>query len=288
VWRGDDSTGTPVFALKRLPAEVEPARLNAIHKWMTQAAHLAFVPSILRTTSGDTSVYSRGRGWEITRWMPGKPVTDPAIADVETACTAVAQLHGAWPIVHKSTCPGVINRLRAIQDFRLQFGTNQSPQIPLSMTLIPLVRRAWSAVVANLEQTDNLLRPWENLSVKLRPCVRDLRAEHVLFSAHQVVGIIDYGAMAVDHPAVDLARLLGDFGCLDEPRYSAAIRAYQRESSFDAPIEFIRTLAHSGTVCSVIGWLLRLVTQQQTLPAEDMILKRMTVLLGRLNQFAPE
>jgi len=288
VWRGDDSTGNPAFALKRLPAELDPTRLTAIHRWMTQAAHLTFVPSILRTTSGDTFVYTRGRCWEITRWMPGKPVSDPTTADVGSACAAVAKLHAAWPIVHTSTCPGVLNRLRATQDFRRQFGTHQPPQISLTMALIPLVRRAWSAVVAHLERTESMLRPWERLPLPLRPCVRDLRAEHVLFSEQQVAGIIDYGAMAVDHPAVDLARLLGDYGCLDEPRYSEAIRAYQCESQSGALIELIRILAHSGTVCSLIGWLLRLVTQQQTLPAEYRIVDRMTLLLERLDRFAPE
>ena len=43
----------------------------------------------------------------------------------------------------------------------------------------------------------------------LQPCIRDVWHDHILFLGDSVSGIVDYGAMAVDTVAGDIARLLG-------------------------------------------------------------------------------
>jgi Ser/Thr protein kinase RdoA (MazF antagonist) len=122
--------------------------------------------------------------------------------------------------------------------------------------------------------------------VALQPCVRDLRAEHVLFEGGGVTGIIDFGAAAVDHPAVDLARLLGDYA-LDEAIFRAGLRAYsQFRSAPEVTEEFVRLLARAGAVCSILRWLVRLVVQGETISDPARICERLARLLGSLAAFS--
>src|SRR4051812_45679956 len=70
VWRGD-ADGTPIFALKAWPEAVPAEHLHRIHAWMAQAAHLPFVPRVLRTAAAQTVVLEAGRAWDLCTWMPG-------------------------------------------------------------------------------------------------------------------------------------------------------------------------------------------------------------------------
>lgn len=288
VWRGDDAITGPVFAVKAWPPEFTSTRLATLHTWMAQAARLAFVPAVLRTIANMTSVSHLGRVWDVTRWMPGTALANPGIAEVEAACVAVAQLHGVWPSEHTAACPGVLNRLRALSDFRTQLGSGVPPRPRVSGAIIPLVRRAFLRVAESADWAERVLRPWEYVPLPLSPCVRDMRAEHVLFTSGRVAGIVDYGAMAIDHPAVDLARLLGDFDGHEETRITAGLRAYRSERSLDVPDDFVRVLEQTGTICSVVGWLMRLLVEQRKVADERAVSTRLERLVGRIEQFAPK
>jgi homoserine kinase type II len=62
--------------------------------------------------------------------------------------------------------------------------------------------------------------------VLLQPCLRDARPEHLLFRGDRVTGLIDFGAMAIDSVAADLARLLGDWVGPDRVERATALEAY--------------------------------------------------------------
>jgi homoserine kinase type II len=47
------------------------------------------------------------------------------------------------------------------------------------------------------------------MPLPLQPCIRDIWHDHVLFTGSRVTGLIDFGAVAIDTPATDIARLLG-------------------------------------------------------------------------------
>src|SRR5258708_31355678 len=59
------------------------------------------------------------------------------------------------------------------------------------------------------EQAMKQLTPWLNRKVLLHYCLGDVWSAHVLFTGDEVMGLIDYGGMPLDHPAQDLARLFG-------------------------------------------------------------------------------
>src|SRR5947207_15831402 len=102
--------------------------------------------------------------------------------------------------------------------------------------------------------------------------------------------MIDFGAMAEDHPAVDLARFLGDCaGDWDAGAFTAGLRAYRDGCcEFDVPDEFVRVLDRGGTVCSVIGWLRRLVVEGRPHPDGAAVAARLGRLVARAEAFAEQ
>jgi Ser/Thr protein kinase RdoA (MazF antagonist) len=283
VWRGDDPTGNPTFALKAWPPEFAPARLAQIHGWLTRVAHLPFVPAVLPAADGRSFVSEAGRLWDLSRWKPGVPLAAPTAAEVEAACAAVARLHAAWHVERLAPAPCVAFRLRALSDFQTYFASTPS----VSPTLDPHLRRAHSAVTRTRSWAEQTLRRWEAEPLPLRPCVRDLRGEHVLFSAGTVTGIVDYGAMAVDHAAADLARLLGDLAGEDDELFAAGLRAYREAGGrLGATDEFVRVLDRSGAIGSVVGWFVRLRSGGRNLLGEEAIAARLDRLTGRVERFA--
>jgi homoserine kinase type II len=282
VWRGE--TSEPLFALKAWPEEFTPARLTRIHAWMARAAHLPFVPQVIPTSDGDTLASEAGRVWDVTRWMSGTPSENPSVADVGAACAAAARLHAAWPPSHEpAPCPGVINRLRVLREWI----TSPAPQPPSDRPLATLVRRAWDAAKIAAPAAACELLPWATVPLRVQPCVRDLRAAHILFLEDAVCGIIDYGAMAEDYPAVDLARLLGEWAAVTgDWVFDAGLRAYRDATGvLDVPDEFVRVLDRSGAVCSVIGWLRRLARAAEPLPDATAVAARLGRLVARVEVF---
>jgi hypothetical protein len=89
--------------------------------------------------------------------------------------------------------------------------------------------------------------------------------------------------MAVDHPAVDLARFLDDAGGSDTARFAAGVNAYRTaRPAFDATDDFVLLLARTGAVCSVLGWLVRLAVRREPPADPPAAAARLAFLLSRL------
>src|SRR5262249_10231343 len=69
---------------------------------------------------------------------------------------------------------------------------------------LSLARQAAPATLASLRR----LAPSE---VALQPRPRDARPDHFLFEGERVTGLVDFGAMAIESVAADLARLLSEW-----------------------------------------------------------------------------
>lgn len=285
VWCGSDDS--PRVALKAWPLGISRERAQQIHVWLARAAHLPFVPAVFPGAGGETVFVESGRVWDCCEWKLGAPRVNPTPAEVEAACEAVARLHEAWAgSPHVGPCPGVLNRLRVLAENEPLLRAEPDSLPPVAPPLDPLLRRAVGAAKRLAPQATKSLQPWADREFTLQPCVRDLRAEHVLFEGARVEGIIDFGAMAVDSPAVDLARLLGEYaetGAL----FSAGLAAYRRvRPSFDAPDEFVHLLARVGGVCSLLGWLVRLIVRREPVLDAAAIGSRLARLVARVEQIS--
>jgi len=232
LWRGDGA-----FALKAWPPGYPRARLETVHRWMRQAREcgLAFVPAIVATLDGPTWVEHAGRIWDVTAWAPGEANfrAEPSDAKLAAACVALAKLHRAWAnqSTIASTCPAVQRRLDILN----------GPAPRISPAIVAAARAELAA--------------WVNRPVPVQPCLCDVWHDHVLFTGHAVTGVIDYGAMKLDHPAVDLARLLGDLVGDDPARRRFGLEAY-RSAHGPRPIDeaFVALLDRTGVVCAVLYW----------------------------------
>jgi homoserine kinase type II len=226
---------------------------------MRRAAHLPYVPTLIETTNGKTVVSESGDIWDAVRWMPGMPRECPTRMEIKIVCAAIAQLHVAWWGERtRAICRGVINRLRLLREWLAE-----PPTIPAANYFWPelnsLIQRASKLLFRLAPNAVRDLEIWENQPLFVQPCVRDLRLEHLLFQASQLTGIVDYGAMGLDHPAVDLARYIGECGVDPWETCRLGLNIYRSVANddFDATDEFVMQLARSGALGSAIIWLRR-------------------------------
>jgi homoserine kinase type II len=117
----------------------------------------------------------------------------------------------------------------------------------------------------------------------LRPCIRDVWHDHVLFSGQQVTGLIDFGAMRVDSIATDIARLVGSLVGDDRRGRRLAIAAYQTINALTRDEErMIGVLDLSTQVIAGLNWVRWLSVENRTFPNPSAMAERIRKILGRL------
>jgi hypothetical protein len=283
---------------------------------------------------------AEGGLWELATHMPGSATTHPTLPQALSAMTTLASLHTAAE--HLPDHPATIapapaherriaaarrivaspwHRLRAEESADpADRGNGHSrggpgPNSPLSTNgpLVAAVAARLAAVAPRLA-TPRVTR-WleavatsQAVAVPLIPVIRDLRADHVLFTTgagnspdpHHlsdaatgpaVSGVVDFHAAAIDTPATDLARLLGDWesaeGCgacggfLAEwgaatERYQATRRLSQKE------LGLIPWLAATGVVFGLDQWFRWILVEGRRFADAEEVVRRIDRLVERV------
>ncbi len=253
LWRGE-ANGEALFCLKAWPTGFEPNRLGSIHRAMFAArvhGQLDFVPAITRTLDQQTFVNTE-QLYDLTAWMPGVAdfAIQPSDAKLRAACTALAKLHRVWAnaTIAKTPIPAVARRLEVCRSFAKLPMHVDHPELKRAMALLPpLVMQSIAA-----------LELWSVQRVPVFPCLCDVWHDHVLFTGDRVTGIVDYGAMKIDNPAVDLARLLGDLVGDDDARFDFGLHAYHEANPpVEVSSQLVKQLDRTGIVCAIIHWVQR-------------------------------
>jgi Ser/Thr protein kinase RdoA (MazF antagonist) len=278
IWRGDTEAG-PAYCLKRWPSDYPADRLRQIHHWMTAArdSGLTFVLPVFRTSSFDTVVESGGRVWDLTGWMPGVPASSAKLPEM---CSALAALHRVWAGVERRTgpCPAIARRLALFDDWEraVSFDSFDTAPEPLRGPL----RDGWQAVRNRIGRCRVDLGRWQTIELPLFPCHCDPHRDHFLFTGDRLTGLIDCGAMKVDSPAVDLARLFGDLNV----EIAEGMKLYAAASP-PVPVSdpLVRVLAETGLVGAVANWNLRL-RGRKVIPNADAVANRLERLLNTFTQ----
>jgi Ser/Thr protein kinase RdoA (MazF antagonist) len=259
IWRGATADGR-ALCLKAHPRGRKSPE-TYVHQWMSAVA-LPFVPKIERTALGRTAVEHQGRVWELTQWMPGRADfhTAPTDARLSAAVVALAQLHTTWsadsgaPTVAAGV-PAVDRRLAALTAWRTLIASGWRPAFgPADGRLRAPAEAAWNVLPAHVSRAIRDLEPWRPVAVRTHPCLCDVWHDHVLFEGDRVTGIIDFAAAKRDHPAVDLARLLGSLIPDDPDRTAFALDVYQRIAPLSHP-QLVALLDRTGTVVAATHWL---------------------------------
>lgn len=113
----------------------------------------------------------------------------------------------------------------------------------------------------------------QRVSVQL--CFTDVHRDHVLYSGDEVTGLIDYGAVKLDSPAVDLARLFGE----NEATLAEAIRDYGEDL---LPKGLCEILAATAPACNLAAWTLRLLRDGDAVTIEAAVRRRISNWVDRL------
>jgi len=262
IWRLDPAGGY----LRAWPTEETAERLAWIHGLQARARRDGnrFVPAIFTGRSGATVVESAGRCWEAGTWQPGEADyhARPSPIRLARACQALARLHLAWSGETTgllSPIPAVLRRrqaLHAVVEWRQP--VRRLPDDPLD-PVAPIVGRAMRLLGRWLPEVPVWLDRCAGLSLPLQPCHGDPWHDHVLFTGDEVTGWIDFGAARLDHPASDLARLLGSLVGDDAEGWRQGLAAYTERCRLSAEeCDLARMLDRSATVLAIGRWLARL------------------------------
>jgi homoserine kinase type II len=256
--------GEAAYCLKRWPAEQDEARLRFIHATQEFAAmQVSFVPKLLRTREGDTSVLLANHRWDLSTWVPG--VADfrqhPSREKLSAAMTALAQLHIAWEhfptrMSGQSTSLGIAERLRRLDELQIAL-----PEIErhLPRADMPLQVRG-RAVIEQFRAAAPVLRNQlvaaSGTLVPLQPCLRDIWHDHILFAGDVVTGVVDFGAVKIDCVACDLARLLDSLVGDDRAAFAAGLAAYRSVRELSASeLSLIPIFQRSTLLLGAMNWL---------------------------------
>ncbi len=121
----------------------------------------------------------------------------------------------------------------------------------------------------------------------LQPCLRDIWHDHVLFTGDQVSGIIDYGAVDIDTPATDLARLLGSLVEDDAHAWQTGVAAYSEVQSLtDDEARAAKILDTSGTVLAGCNWLRWVYVEGRRFDDREQVIERFRRIVARCEHAA--
>jgi Ser/Thr protein kinase RdoA (MazF antagonist) len=291
LWRGRSTAclGTNL-GLRAWPAGTTRERLAFVHRLMA-AARLPFVPRVWPATSGETAISHAGRLWELTNWLPGRADfhESPTPARLTATVVALARLHEAWTPAAPplAPCPAVLRRLAALRDWQELVHSGWRPDFA-DDEVRPWAERAWRLLPAALAALPGRLTAWAERPVSVQPCLCDVWHDHVLFSGDAVTGIIDYGAVKVDHAAADLARLLGSLLGDDRARRAWALGRYAEARPLEPfAAELVDLLDASGTALGAANWLRWLYHERRHYGDRAAVARRLAGLVARLETETP-
>lgn len=269
-WRLTAPRGALV--LRRWPAEFPPPdRLQFIHGVLRHAAARGcmFLPVPVTTRQGESFVSHAGHLWELAPWMPGEAdyCDQPSVEKLRSAMRVLARFHNAvadfdckpFECVNTSSAPvRHLSRLRGLTPVRIR-ELSDAISGRTWPELVPLAQAFIASLPATISPAIVLLVPFERTALPMQPCLRDVWHDHVLFTGDEVTGMIDFGAIDIDTPATDIARLLGSLAASNLDRsqvWGEGLAAYNtiRPLSKDE-IRAARALDSSSPILAGCNWI---------------------------------
>jgi Ser/Thr protein kinase RdoA (MazF antagonist) len=302
IWRFSTSRGP--FCLRRWPQEHPGnAQLQWIHSVLARTAAAGFdrIPLPVASIQNATFVESQDHLWELTPWLAGEsdetgpPGFISAPTRVAAALAALAQFHLAvsadanhrYPA---ATAPGINDRLVRVRQLLAGGLENLHREVNNNHGHWPeLATRAGNYIKdfrVAAPAIESQLQAAVSEFVAIRPCIRDIHREHVLFDGDVVTGIIDFGAMQPDNVACDIARLLGSMTRNDAASWQNGLAAYQQTNPLtDTELHLVRAYYESTVLLSGINWL-RWVFEDRRTFRNDAVLTRFDQNAARLRWLA--
>lgn len=220
-------------------------------------------------------------------------VADPARTQIPTISPSLGFPNRGGPNYGRlkfgwRVCPAVVQRIDRLDWLDQNLSRSVATLCPSSMPgdlaqnatdAGQLLIRSWPSTSARLRAQ---LFDFQHRTVPVHPVVRDIHREHVLFEHGRPSGIIDFDALRVDSPAVDLARWLGSFSifCQDPAKtIDWCVAGYRKELALQSRgvfqgsgdryrntppqvdrkrprfLTLVRAIAESSTWISLANWV---------------------------------
>ncbi|HEY2416091.1 MAG TPA: phosphotransferase [Pirellulaceae bacterium] len=290
LWRITDATNH-AFCLRRWPTEhPTPQRLQFIHNVLLHVApQLPVVPSPQRAHSGTTFIHHAGHLWELTNWLPGFADfhANPTTARLRAAMHALATFHNlaARFQTQARPAPAIADRLHQLQalDRGELLQIEQAVATPLDNELDARARRMLAALKQRLQRQLPAGPGSATSHLPLQPAIRDIHHDHILFTGDSVTGLIDFGALRIDTPLTDIARLLGSLVGDDPIARHSAIDAYSELRPIsEGDRQLIDWLDQTGLILGAYNWLKWLYVERRDMGPTAPIAVRIDEITRRL------
>ena len=298
LWQLESARGP--LCLRRWPiGHPDSERLEWLGRVLLHAFECGceVVPVPFRARDQKRHVTHQGHLWELAPWMPGEAVDREAIdpdqlraglAALATFHLAMEQFTWAPGQPDRAPPPGVCSRLETLRgwtDRRLD--QLHRAVATTSGRFADALRERGEAIIAlygeSAAEVEHLLEVASRTEVELIPCIRDIHAEHVLFQEKRVSGIVDFGSLRYDHPATDIARLLGDWAADDLELWDLGLAAYEQARPLaDHDRMLIPMADRSAVLLSGMVWLEWVYFEGRQFERESAVLRRIDAILSRL------
>jgi homoserine kinase type II len=119
----------------------------------------------------------------------------------------------------------------------------------------------------------------------LQPAIRDIHRDHVLFTGDEVTGLVDFGALRIDTPLADLARLIGSLASDNAAARQLALDAYAAVIPLsNTDRQLVDLLDDSGILLGGLNWLQWLYVERRDIGELLPIIARLDEIVGRLTR----
>jgi Ser/Thr protein kinase RdoA (MazF antagonist) len=282
--------GPTEYCLRRWPHS-KPTRSQAdviysTLEYVRQHSDLPLAFSI-QTVHGEPMCRADDANWELSLWMPGKPIAETEINDdqLRAAARALAEFHNTTSSLSQQqrASPAIefrctmIDRLWATQLEQLQATQDLSGVVDTGIKKMLLQQFRYQAHA--LRQQLELVRSVPVLQI---PIFGDIWSDHVLFNNDEVSAILDFGAMKVESPCLDIARLFGSYADYSAEALRRGISYYSefRELN-DLELGLIELYDRGYVLLAGIQWLIWVEIEQRVFVDNEAVRQRLQRLVRR-------
>lgn len=273
------------YCLKGMPTgDVTSERLAWVQlllRYVKQVSPELPLPVAIASGDGLGFMQEAGQFWELTPWLPG--MADLAgradEAMVTQAFQAAAKMHLAleqWG--REDGCfavkpsEGVLLRherlvkMRSGGIFDLAAALGTAQKRGMRAEILWGCEQVLSAYWDLHERAFARLEVARHLAVPIFPAVRDLRAEHFLFSkseaGEKLTGVVDFGAMRLDSVMLDLSRLMTTLVPASEELRAVGLKAYREVRELtNEEADLLPALVEGAALHNGLQWVIWLLQE---------------------------
>jgi homoserine kinase type II len=254
------------------------------------APELPVIAGPIPRLDGSTFVEHASSLWELTLWKPGTADyhAKPSRSRLKAALQTLARFHvlAARFKSGRGPAPSVHDRQRQwseMQDGGLSV-IQRSLARPLTEEIDRRAARLFAGAQAAIGASQIPAQLATEPELSLQPAIRDVHHDHVLFVGDEVTGLIDFGALRIDTPLADIARLIGSLVADDQPGRQFALDAYSEVRPLsESDRRVINLLDEVGVVLAAVNWLSWLYVERRDMGAVEPIVRRMDEILTRMD-----